>query len=72
MDISREELREYNKNGRDSGLGMLKWVEQYRKKTVALPVKTEREEIMEILDAEGVEYKKNASTESLKKLLGDN
>lgn len=72
MIITRKEIQDYNKNGKSSGLGMVKWVEQSRKKTIELPVKTEREELMEILDAEGISYKKNASTESLKELLGGN
>lgn len=74
MKITKEELQDYNKNGRDSKLGMVQWVLQSRKPKDVIDiedsgVKTEREEVMEALDDMGVTYKKNQSTKSLKDLL---
>jgi len=50
-------------------------VEQYASKSnVVIDVKENeisRDEIKAKLDAKGIEFKKNASTESLKKLLGE-
>lgn len=72
LNISREELQDYNQNGKGKGKDMITYILDKRKgKQVDTEpvVKTEREEVMEALDDLGIEYKKNQSTKSLKELL---
>lgn len=69
MVITKKELQEYNKS--DKSLSMVEFVEQSRKTVTANVVKSksEREELMEVLDSMGVEYKKNMKTSDLKLLV---
>ena len=72
VNITREELKDYNLNGKGKGKNMVTYILDKRKgKQIDNEpvVKTEREEVMEALDDLGIEYKKNQSTKSLKELL---
>lgn len=72
VNITREELKDYNLNGKGKDKDMVTYVLDKRKgKQIDNEpvVKTEREEVMEALDDLGIGYKKNQSTKALKELL---
>lgn len=71
MVITKKELQEYNKS--DKKLSLVEFVEKQRNiidvEVVDTKKKSERDEVMDMLDSMGIEYKKNAKTSDLKQLL---